>query len=76
MEIVVKMPQTGDGSTHTDNVLCASLCSKHAQYAGSASNVQHSFSLEKVGIVDDRSSIRSSSDRVLEHLLVDPCALY
>ena len=52
-------------------MLCSCFGGKHAEDARSAPDVQDSLSPEKVAVIDDRGAIRSRSDRILEHLLVN-----
>ena len=61
------------GKTYTDDVLRASLCSKHAQNTSSTSNIKDGLALEQMWIVHDGGAIGPRPDGVLEHLFVDAC---
>lgn len=61
--------------THTDDVFCARLRGEHAENTSTASNVEDSLVLEKVGVVYDGISVRPRADRVLQHLFVNTCGL-
>ena len=58
-------------STHTNDMLGASLRRKHAENARTTSNIENSLSLEQMRVVHDRVPVGAGSDGVLEHLLVD-----
>jgi len=60
--------------THTDNLCCASLCSKHGQDTRPAPYVKYSLAFEEVGVVVHCVAVRCRPDRILEHLLVDACS--
>ena len=57
--------------TYADDVLGACFCGKHAEDAGTASDVEDCFSSEEVAVIDDGGAIGSRPDGVLEHFFVD-----
>ena len=48
-----------------------SLGSEHAQNPRSTSDVEYRLAFEEMTVIDDRGSVRSRSDGVLQHLLVN-----
>ena len=47
------------------------LGGKHAQNPRPTSNIKHRLAFEKMRVVDDRGSVGSRSDGILQHLLVN-----
>jgi hypothetical protein len=60
--------------TYTNDMRSPSLGSKHAQDPRSASNIEHRLAFEEMFVIDDRGSVRSRSDGILQHLFVDACS--
>lgn len=58
-------------SAYPDDVLCTCLCRKHAKDTRSTPNIENSFALEQMAVLHDRRAIGSSTDVVLQHLLVN-----
>jgi hypothetical protein len=48
-----------------------SLSSEHTQNPRSTPNIEHRLAFEEMRVIDDRSSVRSSSDGILQHLFVN-----
>ena len=56
-------------ATHPDDLLGAGLGSKHAEDAGTATDIEHGLALEQMLVLDDRVAVADRADLVLQHLL-------
>ena len=63
--------QSENQNTYADDVRSPGLGSEHAQNPRSTSNIKHRLAFEKVRVIDDRGSVGSRSDCILQHLLVN-----
>ena len=61
--------------THSINVLCSSLHSKHTQYPSPTSDVQYSSTTKQMLIVVHGITIGQSPYLIFQHLFMDACSL-